>query len=351
MTPRQINFLIFPDFQVLDLTGPLEVFSQAERHRPGRYTLRTLALHPGPVVSSSGLAVTAQAAVPFDGADTLIVAGGRGTRAALADPAYAEWIARASRLCRRTASVCSGAFLLAEAGLLDGRRATTHWSVAGTLASRYPDVEVDADPIFIRDGAVSTSAGVTSGIDLALAMVEEDHGAEAAREVARQLVVFVQRPGGQRQFSVQLRAQRPTREPIRALLDYIAEHPGADLSVPALAQRVRLSDRQFLRVFQAETGRSPAGYVETARLEAACRLLETTGSGVEVIARTCGFGTLRTLQRSFQRLLGLTPQEYRGRFAATGPGVAAGAAGRPGATAGTAAVPAVEVPAETVEMA
>lgn len=327
MTAREIAFLIFPDFQVLDLTGPLEVFSQADRSVPGRYRLRTMALEPGQVVSSSGLAVAAEAATPFEGADTLIVVGGRGTDAAVSQPVYAEWIARAAKQCRRTASVCSGALLLAEAGLLDGRRATTHWSRTEDLAAHYPNVSVDADPIFVRDGAVSTSAGVTSGIDLALAMLEEDHGAAAAREVARQLVVFVQRPGGQRQFSVQLRAQRPAREPIRDLLGFIAEHPDADLSVPALAERVGLSERQFLRVFPAETGHSPAGYVETARVEAACRLLETTDDGVERIARLCGFGTLRTLQRSFQRLLGVAPHEYRMRFAATGAGSAGGGSG------------------------
>ncbi|WP_051451770.1 GlxA family transcriptional regulator [Actinospica robiniae] len=323
MTAREIAFLIFPDFQMLDLTGPLEVFSQADRYSPGRYTLRTLALDPGQVISSSGLAVVAEAATPFAGADTLIVVGGRGLDVAIRRPEYPEWIARASRSCRRTASVCNGALLLAESGLLDGRKATTHWSRAEELAARYPKVSVDADPIFIRDGAVSTSAGVTAGIDLALALVEEDHGAAAAREIARQLVVFVQRPGGQRQFSVQLRAQRPTREPIRDLLGFIAEHPGADLSVPALADRVGLSERQFLRVFHGETGHSPAGYVEAARVEAACRLLETTDDGVERIARVCGFGTLRTLQRSFQRLLGVAPHEYRGRFAATGAGFTA----------------------------
>jgi transcriptional regulator GlxA family with amidase domain len=316
---REIAFLVFPDFQILDLTGPLEVFSQAERRVPGRYRLRTLAFAPGPVVSSSGLAVCAEAAEPFAGADTLIVVGGRGTDAVSADPAYPAWIKAASGRVRRVASVCNGAFLLAEAGLLAGRRVTTHWSRAADLAAGYPSVEVDPDPIFVRDGAVSTSAGVTSGIDLALALVEEDRGAAEARAVARRLVVFVQRPGGQRQFSVQLTAQRPAREPIRELLAHIAEHPDADLSVPALAARVGLSERQFLRVFPAETGHSPAGYVEATRVEAACRLLETTADGLERIARICGFGTLRTLQRSFQRVLAVAPHEYRERFTRTGP--------------------------------
>lgn len=315
---REIAFLVFPDFQILDLTGPLEVFSQAERRTAGSYVLRTLAFAAGPVTSSSGLSVHAEAADPFVGADTLIVVGGRGVDAALEDPAYADWIRSAGSRVRRVASVCNGAFLLAEAGLLDGRRATTHWSRAAGLAERYPAVCVDADPIFIRDGRVTTSAGVTSGIDLALALLEEDADGAAARAVARQLVVFVQRPGGQRQFSVQLTAQRPTRAPVRELLCYIAEHPEADLSVPALAARVGLSERQFLRVFPTETGHSPAGYVEAARVEAACRLLETTADGLERIARICGFGTLRTLQRSFQRVLSVAPHEYRSRFTGAG---------------------------------
>jgi transcriptional regulator GlxA family with amidase domain len=316
--PREIAFLIFPDFQILDLTGPLEVFSQAERGATGNYVLRTLAFEPGPVTSSSGLAVNAEAAQPFTGADTLIVVGGRGMDTAVADPRYAAWIRAASSHVRRVASVCNGAFLLAESGLLNGRRATTHWTRAADLAERYPALTVDADPIFIREGNVATSAGVTSGIDLALALVEEDLGSAAARSVARQLVVFVQRPGSQRQFSVQLTAQRPAREPIRDLLAHIAEHPEADLSVPALAARVGLSERQFLRVFPSETGHSPAGYVEAARVEAACRMLETTDDGLERIARLCGFGTLRTLQRSFHRILAVAPHEYRERFTGTG---------------------------------
>jgi len=318
--PREIVFLIFPDFQILDLTGPLEVFSQAERLVGGNYVLRTLALEPGPVAASNGLSVNAGAARPFTGADTVIVVGGRGMDAAVADPEYAAWIRTASSHARRVASVCNGAFLLAEAGLLDGHRATTHWSRAADLAERYPAVIVDADPIFIREGEVATSAGVTSGIDLALALVEEDLGSTVARSIARQLVVFVQRPGNQRQFSVQLTAQRPAREPIRDLLAHIADHPEADLSVPALAGRVGLSERQFLRVFPAETGHSPAVYVEAVRVEAACRLLETTDDGLERIARVCGFGTLRTLQRSFHRVLAIAPHEYRERFSrATAP--------------------------------
>lgn len=318
---RDIVFLVFPDFQILDLTGPLEVFSQAERANPGSYRLRTVALEPGRLAASCGLPVFAEPATPFTGADTLVVVGGRGSRAARADPAQIEWIRTASAQCRRTASVCTGAFLLAEAGLLDGRRATTHWQQVARLAADYPRIQVESDPIFVRDGPIATSAGVTAGIDLALALIEEDLDAAAARAVARQLVVFVQRPGGQRQFSAQLAAQRPARGPLREVQSFISTAVGAsgaptDLSVPALAARAGLSERHFTRLFRAETGTSPAEYVETVRVESAQRLLETTGQGIEAIARTCGFGTVATMHRAFRRTVQVTPGEYRDRFAA-----------------------------------
>lgn len=317
---REIVFLVFPDFQILDLTGPLEVFSQAERIHRGAYRIRTVALEPGRVVSSSGLAVFAEPATPFDGVDTVVVVGGRGTRGAMADLRYPAWLEAASGRSRRTASVCSGAFLLAEAGLLNGRQATTHWGQLARLAARYPEIQVEADPIFVRDGNISTSAGVTTGIDLALALVEEDFDPATARAIARQLVVFVQRPGGQRQFSAQLAAQRPAREPLRGVQSYIAEVVGADgsaadLSVPALAARAGMSERHFTRVFRAETGASPAAYVESVRVESARRLLETTGEGLDRIARTCGFGTVATMHRAFRRTVQVTPGEYRERFA------------------------------------
>ena len=318
---RDIVFLVFPDFQILDLTGPLEVFSQADRADPGSYSLRTVALEPGPVVASCGLPVLAEPATPFSGADTLIVVGGRGSSKAQADPAHTEWIRAASARSRRTASVCSGAFLLARAGLLDGRRATTHWQQTARLAAEYPLVQVESDPIFVRDGNISTSAGVTAGIDLALALIEEDLDPVAARAVARQLVVFVQRPGGQRQFSAQLAAQRPVRGPLREVQSFITEAVGsggspAELSIPALAARAGLSERHFTRLFRAETGASPAVYVETVRVESARRLLETTGQGLDAIARNCGFGTVATMHRAFRRTVQVTPGEYRERFAA-----------------------------------
>jgi len=314
---RVIVFLVFPDFQILDLTGPLEVFSQAERRRPGSYTLRTVALEPGMPAASCGLAVAAEAA-PTPGsrleADTLVVIGGRGTPAAAGDPRHTQWVAQAAGRVRRIASVCTGAFLLAAAGVLDGRRATTHWQSCAELAGRFPAVTVDPEPIFVHDGPVWTSAGVTAGIDLALALVEADHGSVLARAVARQLVVFVQRPGGQRQFSAQLAAQRPTREPLRTLQSFIAEHPDADLSVPALARRAGMSERHFTRVFRSETGSSPAAHVEAVRVETARRLLESTPDGLERIARAAGFGTIATMHRAFRRTVRVTPGEYRSRF-------------------------------------
>ena len=324
---RTIVFLVFPDFQILDLTGPLEVFSQAERMRPGSYSLRPVALEPGRVTASCGLPVIAEAAqdvIPdpddvgsvsgADGADTLVVAGGRGVRVAARDDRHVAWVAQAAARVRRTTSVCTGAFLLGQAGLLDGRRATTHWQACAELAERFPAVTVDPEPIFVHDGPIWTSAGVTAGVDLALGLVEADHGGALARAIARQLVVFVQRPGGQTQFSAQLAAQRPAREPLRRLQSFIAEHPDADLSVPALASRVGMSERHFARVFRAETGSSPAAHVEAVRVETARRLLETTADGLDRIARASGFGTIATMHRAFRRTVRVTPGEYRARF-------------------------------------
>jgi transcriptional regulator GlxA family with amidase domain len=313
---REIVFLVFPDFQILDLTGPLEVFSQAERMHPGSYTLRTVALDPGPVTASCGLSLCAEQVPDFEAGtvDTLVVVGGRGTHPAMRDERLAAWIAEAAKRVQRVTSVCSGAFLLAQAGVLDGRRATTHWGSCAELAAQFPAVTVDAEPIFVNDGPVWTSAGVTAGIDLALALVEADQGSALARAIARQLVVFVQRPGGQAQFSAQLAAQRPVREPLRTVQSYIAEHPNADLSVPALAERAGMSERHFARVFRAETGRSPASHVEAVRVETARRLLETTPDGLDRIARAAGFGTIATMHRAFRRTVRVTPGEYRSRF-------------------------------------
>jgi transcriptional regulator GlxA family with amidase domain len=212
------------------------------------------------------------------------------------------------------ASVCTGAFVLAKAGLLDGRRATTHWASCGDLAARYPAIQVERDPIFVRDGNVSTSAGVTAGMDLALALVEEDLGRRVALEAARWLVVFLQRPGGQAQFSAQLSAQAAGRAPLRELQSWIPDHLDEDLSVPALARRACMSDRNFARAFRRETGRTPGAYVEAARVERARIALETGDLPVETIAAQAGFGTVETMRRAFRRQVGVSPIEYRTRF-------------------------------------
>jgi transcriptional regulator GlxA family with amidase domain len=240
------------------------------------------------------------------------VPGGHGTRNPA--PEIVAWLREHGPRATRLVSVCTGAALLAEAGLLDGRRATTHWAYCDTLARRHPAVEVDPDPIFVRDGHIATSAGVTSGIDLALALVEEDIGREAALAIARHLVVFLRRPGNQAQFSAQLAAQTAQREPLREVQHWITEHPGDDLSVERLAARARLSPRHFARAFQAETGTTPGRYVDRVRLEHARRLLEDTADGVEEISRACGYGTSEAMRRAFVKALGTSPAEYRRRF-------------------------------------
>jgi transcriptional regulator GlxA family with amidase domain len=322
VTSRRVLFTIFPGFQILDLTGPHEVFVQARRHT-GELTVQTVAAGPGPVASSGGLEIRPDLTIaqvtggdddPDGPVDTLFAVGGDGVYAACDDARLVGWFAAASARARRIASVCSGAFLLGEAGLLDGRRAVTHWSRCPDLVRRFPRAEVDPDPIFVRDGAVWTSAGITAGIDLALAMVEEDFGAPVARAVARQLVMFVQRPGGQAQFSAQLAAQRPDREPLREVQGWIADHLADDLCVAALAGRAGMSERHFTRVFREATGSTPAAYVEAVRVEAACRLLESSAQTVHAVARACGFASAETLHRSFKRIVQVTPGEYRERF-------------------------------------
>jgi len=319
MRTRTVLFVLFPGVQSLDVTGPLEVFVGADqwwtRHRGGRpaYRARTASLGGGPVRTSSGLLITpdedlSRATPP----DVLVVPGGSGTRAA--DSALIEWLRAHAREAGRLVSVCTGAYLLAQAGLLDGRRVTTHWAYADALAHQFPEVEVDAEPIFIRDGDLATSAGVTAGIDLALDLVEEDLGHDAALAVARGLVVFLRRPGNQSQFSAQLAAQVARREPLREVQRWITERPEADLSVDSLAHRAHLSPRQFARAFTAEVGMPPGRYVDRVRLEAARRRLEDTNDSVAETARACGYGTPEAMRRAFLRVLALNPAEYRRRF-------------------------------------
>ncbi|WP_049571565.1 GlxA family transcriptional regulator [Nonomuraea sp. SBT364] len=315
MHAHRIAFVIYEGFQSLDLVGPYEVFQRA-----GGYDCSVVAPAPGPVRADSGLPVHAGHGVttlPPTGIDTLVVVGGEGVHAARSDPRLTGWIAAAARGARRVASVCSGAFLLAEAGLLNGRRVTTHWARAERLAREYPAVTVRPDPIFIRDGHLWSSAGVTAGMDLALALVEEDLGQQVALEVARHLVLFLRRPGNQSQFSVGLWSMQPSSDPIRQAVTAVHADPGGRHDIAGLASHAGLSPRHLQRRFTAELGLPPAAYVERVRVEAAQRALENGGDSLDVIARRYGFGTAETLRRSFHRCLGITPSDYRDRFRST----------------------------------
>ncbi|MGX2993559.1 GlxA family transcriptional regulator [Streptomyces sp. JNUCC 64] len=316
MPQRTVLVLLFDGVQSLDVTGPTEVFNGAGHALgdPDRgYVVRTASLDGRPVRTTSGLTLLpdsdlAGAPVPH----TLVVPGGAGARDE--DAPLIDWLREHGHQAERLVSVCTGAALLARAGLLDGRRATTHWAYSDTLAREHPEIRVDPDPIFVRDGNVATSAGVTAGIDLALSLVEEDHGHEVSLTVARYLVVFLRRPGNQAQFSAQLAAQTASRSPLREVQSWIAEHPGADLSVEKLAARASLSPRHFARTFRAETGTTPGRYVERVRVEYARRLLEDTSDGVEQISRSCGYHTPEAMRRAFVRTLGAPPADYRRRF-------------------------------------
>ena len=314
---RTVLIVLFDRVQSLDVTGPLEVFAGARDHQGERaYRVRTASLGGAQVRTTSGLAIVPDGDLRDEGQadppDLLIVPGGAGARCG--DPDLVGWIRAHAPRAGRVASVCSGAFLLAEAGLLDGRRATTHWSQCGALRDQYPAVEVDPDPIFVKDGNVATSAGVTAGIDLALALVEDDLGRDMALAIARHLVVFLRRPGNQAQFSAQLSAQVADRAPLRDVQQWIAEHPSGDLSVEALAERASLSPRHFARAFAAEVGMPPGRYVERSRLEAARRHLEDTAAGIAQTARACGYRTPEAMRRAFIEALGVSPAEYRRRF-------------------------------------
>jgi transcriptional regulator GlxA family with amidase domain len=316
---RRVVFVAFPELQALDLVGPAEVFSLASRLGGGEYEVEVVSPDAAPLRSSSGLELLPARSLrscrgPID---TLVVVGGLGVPQAAEDAALVRWIARAARRSRRVCSVCNGAFLLAAAGVLEGRRATTHWAACDELARRHPGVTVERDPIFVRDGNVATSAGVTAGMDLALALVEEDSGRELSLAVARALVLFVRRPGGQAQFSAQLAAQAAERPSLRELQAWMVDHLDADLSVPALAGRAHMSPRNFARAFRREVGMTPGAYVETLRVERARIALEgRAGTQIEEVARACGFGTVETMRRAFHRRLGVGPAAYRSRFAA-----------------------------------
>ncbi|WP_095179459.1 GlxA family transcriptional regulator [Pseudomonas sp. Irchel 3F6] len=315
--PKAIHVLAFANMQILDVTGPLQVFASAndlarQRGLPTPYAPSVIASGGGAVMSSAGLAVLAEP-LPQTPSDTLIIAGGWGIYPAAEDSQLVDWVREHGTHCRRVASVCTGAFLLAASGWLDGRRVVTHWTRCEQLAAQHPNLRVEANPIFINDGPVWTSAGVTAGIDLALAMVEEDLGRDIALDVARHLVVFLKRPGGQSQFSVTLSLQQQGNR-FDELHAWIAENLTCDLSIPTLAEQAGMSERSFIRHYRADTGQTPARAIELIRVETARRLLSDTGLPVKRIAANCGFGSEETLRRSFLRAIGVTPQAYRERF-------------------------------------
>jgi transcriptional regulator GlxA family with amidase domain len=324
--PIRIALFAYPGVQGLDVSGPLELFARATRilrdegrAHPG-YSLTVIGTDDGPIAASSGFRFIPDATFRSvrGGVDTLLVVGGRGVDALLGDRPVLAWLRRMAGRVRRMGSVCTGAFLLAEAGLLDGRAATTHWSRAAELQRRYPKIRVQEDRIWVGDGGVYTSAGVSAGMDLALALIEEDLGAEVALAVARAMVIYLRRPGDQSQYSAPLRLQAAQTSSVRDLIAWAAEHPETDLSVPALARRVGKSPRHLTRVFRRELGIAPAAAVEQLRLEAARRALQHSPAGLKEVAARCGFGSAEVLRRTFLRALHVTPSAYRARFSAGG---------------------------------
>jgi transcriptional regulator GlxA family with amidase domain len=316
---RVIDVLIYPAVQLLDVTGPVQVFASAndmvaDAGGAPPYLLRVVAQGGESVTASAGVALAAgPLTLRGEALDTLLVAGGEGVDAAAENPVLVDWVRQRSAQARRVAAVCTGAFLLAAAGVLDGRRATTHWMFCGELAQRFPAVRVEPDPIFVCDGPVWTSAGVTAGIDLALALVEEDLGRAVALAVARYLVVFLKRPGGQAQFSTTL-ALQVAEDKFGALHDWINLHLADDLSLSVLADQAGMSERSFSRHYAEATGQTPARAIERLRVEAARRLLSESRLPVKRIAQRCGFGSEETMRRGFLRVLAVTPQDYRSRF-------------------------------------
>ena len=301
-----------PPVQILDVTGPLEVFSNVPDYQVE-------------IVSSDGSdqlmtnrGINFTGAVPRDGVsgpiDTLVIAGGPGAENGEYDSDYIRWIADAAERSRRVASICTGAFLVAAAGLLDGKRAVTHWNFCDRLAREFPKVNVLPNPIFLRDGSIYTSAGITAGIDLSLALVEDDHGHQTALTVARQLVMFLVRPGGQAQYSHMLSRQATTSEPLRELQVYMLENLKADLSVEALADRIGMSPRHFSRVCLREMKMNPGQFVDRLRVEAAQQMIDSSSMGLKEIADACGFGSADSMRRTFQRVIGITAGEYTERF-------------------------------------
>jgi transcriptional regulator GlxA family with amidase domain len=312
---RHVLVLAVDGCHSLNVFGPLEVFHGASIEVPGAYDVQLVGPTDGDIVrTDTGVPLgVAPLPEPPPRHDTLVVAGGAGMVAGV-DPEVLDWVVRASRNARRTASICTGAFLLAAAEVLDGRPAVTHWAYCEELQHRFARVLVDPDPVFINDGDVWTSAGSTAGIDLALALVEQDLGPRVAVATARRLVMFLKRPGGQSQFSRALSAQVAARPELRDLQEWISGHLDEDLSIPALAQRAAMSDRSFTRAFLREVGQTPAAYVEGLRIERARVLLEDGARSLDGVAREAGFASQEVLRRAFHRRLGVSPSAYRDRF-------------------------------------
>ncbi|HEX3821952.1 MAG TPA: DJ-1/PfpI family protein [Candidatus Sulfotelmatobacter sp.] len=304
-----------PPVQVLDVTGPLEVFSNApdyeiEIANPGRE--RTLQTNRGVVLADATPITEVHGPI-----DTLVIVGGPGAESGSYDADFIAWIAKAARQSRRVASICTGAFLLAEAGLLEGRQAVTHWSFCERLAREYAEVVVRPEPIYLRDGSIYTSAGITAGIDLSLALVEEDHGHEAALRIARFLVMFLVRPGGQAQYSHMLSHQAIALQPLRELQVWMLEHIHEEITVESLAERMSMSARHFTRVCLREMGMNPGQFVDRMRVEAAQQMVDSSACGLKEIAGACGFKSADAMRRSFVRILGVTAGEYASRFKST----------------------------------
>jgi transcriptional regulator GlxA family with amidase domain len=321
---RRIGFLVWPDCEVLDVCGPFDAFHWADTwlprlgksNEPG-YQCDILATAPGPVRTKCGIELVATHSIHDveDGLDTLVVAGGAEAELASKNPALVEFIRATAPRARRVASICTGTFFLAAAGLLNHRRVTTHWMYSERLAAAYPSIQVDSSLIFARDGNIYSSGGITAGIDLAMALVEEDHGREIILAVARMMVVFPRRPGGQSQFCAYMDDREVKNRPdIGKLQAWILGNPGEDLSVQALADRMGMSPRNFARLFHSETGDTPAQFAERARADAARFKLEQTILPVETIAKQCGFGNTERMRRTFQRLFEVSPHDYRARF-------------------------------------
>ncbi|MGB8902120.1 MAG: DJ-1/PfpI family protein [Methylocella sp.] len=320
---RTVYIVAYPGAEILDITGPFEVFAFANAilQQGGvitepAYQIEVLAEKPGPVTTSCGLKIIADRAYSevTDGIDTLLIAGATDVNSILCDPVLADWVRTVAPRVRRLASVCTGAFLLAESGVLDGRRATSHWGFCRRLAQDYPSVRVEPDQIFIRDGEISTSGGVTSGIDLALALVDEDWGRKIALTVAQWLVVFVKRPGGQSQFSAYIPTEASRRPDLPDLQAWIMGHPTENLGIEVLADRMAMSSRNFARMFLSETGMTPAKFVEMARIDAARQHLVSSELPIDVVADKSGFHDPEQLRRAFLRQLGVNPHDYRARF-------------------------------------